>query len=60
MDKAFNTIDKRTLLEIVLGDSHIDSYYQEWIDNKMENFKTFFRHLDYEHQKIYLRITHLI
>ena len=60
MDKAFNTIDKRTLLEIVLGDFHMENYYQEWIDHKMNTFKMFFNHLDREHQIIYLRITHLI
>lgn len=54
MDTFYNTFtEKEDLLKIVLGDFHMDNYYDNWINTKMDDFKTFYSHLDNMHKKIY-------
>jgi len=58
--KLFNISNKLTLIKSLFGEYHIDSYYEDWVNNKMNTYKEFFNHLDDENKKKYLNLNQLL
>ena len=52
----FNDLKKEVLLKMLFGETHMDNYYQEWINKKMIDYETFFLHLDNNHKHKYLML----
>ena len=51
--RLYDDIDKHELLLILFGHRHTENYYEDWITNKMKDFKTFYNHLSKNHKNHY-------
>ena len=57
LEYLYNNTNKRGLIELIFGNSEMESYINEWVKFKMETFDDFYYHLDSKNKEKYKKFS---